>query len=336
MKQVFTYNLPLKLEYGGELPKVEITFHTYGEMNPTRDNVVWVFHALTANSDAAEWWNGLIGEGKQFDPSKYFIVCANILGSCYGTTGPLSIDPSTRTPYYHRFPIITIRDMVKAHRLLAKYLGVNKILFGLGGSMGGYQLLEWAAEESERFENIVLLATSAAESAWGIAIHTTQRMAIEADPDWKENHPQAGKKGLMTARGVGMLTYRNYETYVRTQRDEDGRIDGHSAESYIRYQGEKLARRFNAMSYYTLTKAMDSHHLGRKRGSVESVLAQIQSNVLIIGISSDLLCPPAEQEFLARHIPHATYQLIDSSYGHDGFLIEFRAISDAISAHFRS
>jgi homoserine O-acetyltransferase/O-succinyltransferase len=334
MKQFFAYNLPLQLESGGVLPRLEITFHTYGKLSPARDNVVWVFHALTANSDAADWWNGLVGEGKTFDPSKYFIVCANILGSCYGTTGPLSIHSATKQPWYHTFPDLSIRDMVKAHQLLAHHLGIHRIAFGLGGSMGGYQLQEWATEEPERFENIVLLASSATESAWGIAIHTTQRMAIEADPTWNENHPQAGRKGLMTARGIGMLTYRNYETFQRTQRDTDQRISNFSAESYIRYQGEKLARRFNALSYYTLTKAMDTHNLGRGRNSVEEALLQIKAKALIIGISSDILCPPAEQEFLAHHIPDATYMLIDSSYGHDGFLIEFRSIGSAICSHF--
>lgn len=334
MKQFFTYNLPFPLESGAVLPRLEITYHTYGQYIPSKNNVVWVFHALTANSDCADWWGGLIGEGKLFNPKDHFIVCANIIGSCYGSTGPLSLHPVSGKAYFHDFPDITIRDMVRAHQLLQHYLGITRIRFGLGGSMGGYQLLEWGATDPRLFQNMVLLATSAQESAWGIAIHTTQRMAIEADADWKENQAYAGRKGLMTARGIGMLTYRNYETFVKTQSDSEVDPAVHKAESYIRYQGEKLARRFNAFSYYKLSKAMDSHHLGRKRDSTASVLQRIAAKSLVISISSDILCPPHEQKFLADHLAHATLCTIDSSYGHDGFLIEFEAIEKAIRENY--
>lgn len=336
MKQFFTHNLPFALECGEQLPKVEIAYDTYGTFSPAKDNVVWVFHALTANSDASDWWSGLIGKGKLFNPDEHFIVCANIIGSCYGSSGPISINPKSGKPYYSSFPMVTIRDMVKAHRLLQDHLGIKRVKFGLGGSMGGYQLLEWAVEEQGLFENMILLTTSAQESSWGKAIHEAQRLAIEADSTWKDDDPNAGKKGLKAARGIGMLTYRNYEIYGITQKDETGTISDFKACSYIRYQGEKLANRFNTFSYHLLTKAMDNHSVNRARGNVESVLNTIKSKTLIIGISSDILCPLKEQEFLAKHIPDSRLVVIDSPYGHDGFLIEFEQINKSILEYFNS
>jgi homoserine O-acetyltransferase len=291
--------------------------------------VVWVCHALTANSDAASWWNGLVGTGHIINPEKYFIVCANILGSCYGTTGPSSINPETNTPYYGDFPVITIRDMVKAHILLRKHLGIDKIFLAMGGSMGGYQAMEWAVMEKNIIQNLFLLATSATESAWGIAVHTSQRLAIEADSTWQDKNADAGKKGLKAARAIGMLTYRNYGIMVKTQTDlEHEKLDNYKASSYIHYQGDKLINRFNAQSYWLLTKSMDSHHIARRRGGdTKTVLGSIQQNTLIIGITSDILCPLVEQEFLSNHIPKSTLIEIDSSYGHDGFMVESKLIS---------
>ncbi|MBC5994651.1 homoserine O-acetyltransferase MetX [Pontibacter cellulosilyticus] len=327
----FTYNEPFRLESGEVLPALTIAYHTYGTLNAAKDNVVWICHALTANADAADWWNGLVGEGLALDPEKYFIVCANILGSCYGTTGPLSINPVTQEPYFSQFPAVTIRDMVNAHILLRQHLQLEKIHLMVGGSIGGYQALEWCVMESEIIENLFLLATSAAESAWGISIHTSQRLAIEADSSWQDKSATAGSAGLKAARAIGMLTYRNYEIMVERQSDPDTeKTDNYRAESYIRYQGDKLVNRFNAYTYWLLTKAMDSHNLSRGRGrSIEQVLRQIKQRTLIIGISSDILCPVQEQVFISRHMPNATYVEIGSSYGHDGFLIE----SERISAH---
>lgn len=330
-KKLYRYDHPFILESGKQLPGLEITYHTYGELNKEGSNVVWICHALTANSDPADWWNILVGEGKQFDPKKHFIVCANILASCYGTSGPLTVNPKTRQPYYSAFPQVTIRDMVNAHILLREHLGIKKIHVAAGGSMGGYQILEWAIMEPGVIENMVLLTTGAKESAWGIAIHTAQRMAIEADATWKENSTSAGAKGLKAARAIGMLTYRNYATFVHEQDDPDHlKMDDYKASSYIHYQGDKLVKRFNAQVYWMLTKAMDSHNVGRKRGSIEKTLAGIKAKTLVIGISSDILCPLAEQEYLVKHIPNAKLAVIDSSYGHDGFLIEEKKISKVI------
>ncbi len=328
----FHHTHPLQLESGASLPELTIAFSTYGKLNDKKNNVVWICHALTANSDVAEWWPGVIGSGHIIDPAKYFIVCANIIGSCYGTTGPLSINPATQQPYYNQFPFISIRDMVEAHILLRKHLGIENIFLLIGGSMGGYQAMEWCVTEKNIIDNLFLLATSATESAWGIATHTAQRLSIEADSTWLEPSAQAGAKGLKAARAIGMLTYRNYGIMVKQQADSDcEKMDEFKASSYINYQGDKLVSRFNAYSYWLLTKSMDSHNLARGRGGDNAaVLKSIRQNTLIIGISSDILCPLVEQQFLVNNIPLSTLIEIDSDYGHDGFMVEHLQISDCL------
>ena len=328
--KLFKYNKPFGLESGHQLPEIEIAYHTYGSLNKSKSNVVWICHALTANSDCADWWSGLVGKGKVFDTAKYFIVCANILGSCYGSSGPLTIDLNTNKKYYSSFPAVTIRDMVNAHILLRKHLGIEKIAIAAGGSMGGYQVLEWAVMEKNLFSKMILTTTGAKESAWGIAIHTTQRLAIETDPTWEDPSSDAGAKGLKTARAVGMLTYRGYEAFVKTQTDNDEKLDNFKASSYIHYQGEKLVKRFNVYSYWLLTKAMDSHNLARGRGELTKTLKSVKTKTLVIGISTDMLCPVKEQKFLAKNLANATFKEIDSDYGHDGFLVEGEKITKEI------
>ena len=329
----FNYKQTFGLEAGQVLPEITIAYNTYGNLNADKSNVVWICHALTANSDVMSWWPGVVGANQIIDPDNHFIVCANILGSCYGTTGPLSINPAIQEPYYGRFPLITIRDMVNAHILLREHLGIDKINLLVGGSMGGYQALEWCVMEREKINNLFLLATSPTESAWGIAVHTTQRLAIEADESWQQHSPEAGQKGLKAARAIGLLTYRNYEILVLKQTDpESEKLDNYKASSYINYQGEKLVNRFSALSYWLLTKAMDNHHLARgRKKKVEQVLQTISQNTFIVGISSDILCPLQEQRFLNHHIPGSTLVEIDSVYGHDGFMVE----AEKISHHFR-
>ena len=330
---VFEYKNEFKLENGGHLPEIEIAYSTYGKLNADKSNVVWVCHALTASSNAADWWNGVVGSNHVIDTEKYFIVCANILGSCYGSTGPLSNNPLTQQLYYNNFPQITIRDMVNAHILLRKHLGIQKIFLVMGGSMGGYQAMEWCVMEKNVIENLFLLATSASESAWGIATHTAQRLSLEADATWNTASPAAGAKGLKAARAIGMLTYRNYGIMVQQQTDADTeKLDNYKASSYINYQGDKLVQRFNGYSYWLLTKSMDSHHLGRGRGgNLEEILKTIMQRTLLIGISSDILCPLIEQRFLAKHIPNSTIIEIDSDYGHDGFMVESKIISQHLA-----
>ncbi|KYP14991.1 homoserine O-acetyltransferase [Flavihumibacter sp. CACIAM 22H1] len=332
MQHRFVSPQPFTLESGAVLEELEIVYHTYGSLNAARSNVVWVCHALTANADAEAWWPGLIGPGAAINPDEYFIVCANILGSCYGSTGPLSINPATGQPYYMRFPQLTIRDLVKAHILLRNHLELPDIFLLMGGSMGGYQVLEWALMEPAVIRQIFLIASSGSESAWGIAIHEAQRMAIEADSSWREEHPQAGAAGLKAARAIGMLTYRNYTAISEQQRDADpDKTDGFKAASYMRYQGEKLVSRFNAQSYWILTKALDSHNIARHRtATLEAALAKIQQPALVMGVSSDLLCPVTEQQKIARSLPQARYIEIDSGYGHDGFLVEAVVIGEQV------
>jgi homoserine O-acetyltransferase/O-succinyltransferase len=324
----------LSLESGEQLNSYHLAYTTYGMLNASRDNVVWIFHALTANSAPHEWWEGLIGNGKLFDLARYFIVCVNVPGSCYGSIGPLDINPQTGQPFYASFPMFTTRDIVHAFQPLRKYLGIHKIQIGIGGSLGGQQLLEWAIEEPELFENIIPIATNAFHSAWGIAFNTTQRMAIEADGTWGQNNPKAGMAGMKAARALALISYRSYEGYQKTQTNNSsqllitpkGESDGGAA-SYQRYQGEKLANRFNAFSYYQLSKTMDSHHVGRGRKNVEEALKSITANTLVVSIDSDVLYPPAEQEYLAEHISGARLAVISSLFGHDGFLLEYEQLN---------
>lgn len=329
--QAFTFDFhhkaPFHLEGGGFLPEVKVRYHLYGPPPASGSKVVWVCHALTANSDVFDWWPGLFGPHDLFHPGDYTIICANVLGSPYGSTAPIMEKSEGDDPWYHAFPRISIRDMVNAHELLREHLGISRIHLAIGGSMGGQQVLEWAIQKPEVFENISVLATNAVHSAWGRAFNESQRMAIAADPSWEQNHPEAGRKGLAAARSIAMLSYRHYQTYEATQQDEADALFDYRAPSYQRYQGEKLAKRFNAYSYWRLSEAMDSHDVGRKRGGTEAALAKIRARTLVIGVDTDVLFPVSEQEFLARYIPDARLVLMPSLYGHDGFLIETSKIS---------
>ena len=335
-KQYFTIKGKFDLELGGHLTDPTIAYTTYGTLNEAKDNVFWVFHALTAASNAADWWPGLIGEGKLFNPEKHFIVCANILGSCYGSTGPTSINPDTGNPYLHSFPAVTIRDIINSFIELRKHLGIDKINFAIGGSCGGYQVLEWLLMEPEVVQDFCACVTSYRENPWGIAVHTAHRSAIELDPTWKSNTLEAGMEGLKVARQIGLLFYRNHNIYNEVQAEVDNATTSQfRATSYLKYQGEKLAKRFNAISYYKLTEILDTHNLTRGRNKdIEKVLSNINQRGLIISISSDILCPPDEQKFIARHIPNAKHIEIDSLYGHDGFLLEFDKIGQALLTRF--
>lgn len=326
----FTLPAEFTTETGITIPSLTLHYCTEGEFVPGKSKVAWVCHALTASADCVGWWPELIGEGKAINPQEYFIICVNIPSSCYGSTGPLSVNPETEEKYYETFPFFTIRDMVRAFIELRKDLGIDAIDLLMGGSMGGYQCLEWAIMEPELIKHLVLAATGAKESAWGIAIHTAQRLAIEADSSFGTDYDLAGAKGLKAARAIGMLTYRNYEAFVMTQSDTDDRIDQFKAASYIDYQGDKLVNRFNAYSYWLLTKSMDSHNVGRDRGTLEETLKQVTAKTLVIGISTDFLCPVAEQKILAENITGAKYAEIQSPFGHDGFLVEGKKIGEEV------
>ncbi len=335
MLKVFKHTAPFLLENGESLPGFELGYTTAGTLNAAGNNVVWICHALTGNALPEEWWPGLVGSGKLLDPARYFIVCANMLGGCYGSTGPLSINPLTDKPWYHSFPVLTNRDMVQAFQLLQAHLGIRSISLLLGGSMGGQQALEWAVTQPEAVKRLLLLATNAQHSPWGIAFNESQRMAIAADASWQQSTPEAGEQGLKVARTIGMLSYRTWQIYNERQADADTEKLGHyRAATYQQYQGQKLADRFNAFTYYRLSQAMDSHHIGRGRGSAELALQRVKASTLVIGVDSDILFPVEEQAYLAKYIPEARLEVISSVYGHDGFLVEAPAIAKAMRTSF--
>lgn len=324
-----------RLESGGVLTDIQIAYQTFGQLNSEKNNVVWVCHALTANADPTQWWPGLIGDNCLINPNEYFIVCANILASCYGTTGPKDFDPKTGERYLSSFPNITIRDQAKAHILLKDHLGIQRIALGLGGSTGGQQLLEWAIEEPI-FDKLFLIATSAQASPWGKAIRASQRMAIEADPSFFSSSVNGGKKGMEAARAMALLSYRTPNAFNKSQKDDNEALEDYRAESYQRYQGIKLSNRFDARSYYVLGKAMDTHNVGRGRGSVQKALSTIKAETLIIGIESDILFPIEDQQTIAEHLPNSTFEIIQSDYGHDGFLIETQKISKILKPFLKN
>ena len=325
--QIYIAPGPFELETGHTLPELRIAYHTYGTLNAAKDNVAWVCHALTANSDVADWWPHTVEPGRFLDPSRHFIVCANILGSHYGTTGPLQVNPATGSPWYGTFPPFTIRDMVAAHRLLARALGIGRIATLVGSSVGGFQAVEWAVEEPERIARLVLIATAAKASPWTIAIDETQRMAIEADSTFGEPYATAGMKGLAAARAIGLLSYRGPEGYDLSQQDENDDFSSHRACTYQQYQGEKLCRRYNAYSYYKILNAFDTHDVGYQRGGVAAALQRITAECLVVGISTDLIFTVPEMQALHRMLPRSTYHQIDSPFGHDGFLVEHEQLN---------
>ena len=326
----YNYNNVFTLESGDTFSEITIGYHTFGKLNEQRNNVIWVCHALTANSDVSDWWKNMFGAGKIFDPEKHFIVCANILGSCYGSTCARSIVSKTQKAYGINFPLITIRDIVRAHDLLRQHLEIVEIELCIGGSCGGHQVMEFAYLFPEKIKKIALLATSARETAWAIATHTAQRLAIQADSTWQDDDDRAGQNGLKAARGIALLGYRTFDSYVQAQTDHSEKLDNFKAASYINYQGKKLQDRFYAQCYFSLTKTLDTHHMGRDRGGIKSALEKLKMPAFILSIESDILIPPVEQHQLAEHLPNANFVSLDSSYGHDGFLVEAETINELL------
>lgn len=326
----FIYNQQVQLQAGDILNGIEIAYSTYGKLNEAKDNVVWVCHALSGNSEVHDWWAGIFGEGKVLDPSKSFIVCANVLGSCYGTTGPFHPSTESAKKGVH-FPLITIKDMVTAHQLLAEELDIDSIQLLIGPSLGGQQAVEWAVDEPTRIRRLVLVATNAQHSPWGIAFNESQRMTLWADETFRSNTENGGKFGLKAARSIAMLSYRSYEGYGITQREDfNEKSNQFKASSYQQYQGDKFVKRFDAFSYWSLSQSMDSHNVGRNRGGVIDALSKIQAKTLVLGIESDLLFPIQEQEFLAKNIDNSYLKKIKSHFGHDGFLTENELVNQLI------
>ena len=334
MSKSYRYNAPFILESGEVLPEVDIVYDTFGKLNEAKDNVIWVCHALTANSDVADWWPHTVEEGRFLDPARYFIICANFLGSHYGTTSPLSVNPATGEKYYYDFPRITVRDMVRCHQLLARHLGVERVKMLIGSSIGGFQCMEWAIMEPDFMENLVLIATTTCSEPWAAAFNESQRMAIRLDKSWGERRDDAGIDGMAVARSIALISYRGGAAYNATQRELDGGEDvsfERRVHSYQQYQGEKLRRRFNAISYYRLSEAVDSHNIGRNRGGIAEALRAIKARTLVVAISSDILFPPEAHAPLREYINGAEYHLIESEFGHDGFLVEHEKLNEIIT-----
>jgi homoserine O-acetyltransferase len=330
LTQFYQLPQPFKLESGAVLPEAQIAYRTWGTLNQAGDNGVLVCHAFTGWADLEDWWSPLLGAGRTFDPAEDFIVCSNILGSCYGTTGPTSLNPLTGEPYGPTFPNITIRDMVHLQAELVATLGIRSLRLVIGGSLGGMQVLEWALLYPERLRAIAVIAASGRHSAWCMGLSEAQRQAIYADPNWQGGYyspDQPPKQGLKVARMIAMTTYRSWPSFSerfggQTQVEVELAIA-----SYLNHQGDKLVERFDANTYITLTRAMDRHNVTRPQQTYEAVLQSISHRGLIIAIDSDVLYPVVEQEELAHLIPQAELVFLESHHGHDAFLMDMESLN---------
>jgi homoserine O-acetyltransferase len=337
-----------KLENGFVFEKLTVAYETWGELNPNKTNAIYVAHALTGDSHVAGeatdghltpgWWDGLIGEGKVIDPEEWFVVCANVLGGCQGTTGPASISPDGK-PWGSRFPQITVNDQVRVEKLLADYLGIEKFALIMGGSMGGMRVLEWAVEFPDNLESAFVIATSAAASADQIATQSAQIDAIRSDlnfanGDYYDRAPGSGPHvGLGLARKFAHLTYRSEaELDARFGRSpQEGMNNKFAVESYLAHHANKLARRFDANSYIVLTDAMSTFDIGKNRGGIAKALSYIKADFFVAGIDTDRLYPVRQQHELAHLIPTAnSLEVIKSEFGHDGFLLETEQVSSVV------
>lgn len=345
--------IPLHLQQGGTLSNITVAYETYGTLNNEKSNAVWVCHALTGNAHAYSdgtnvpgWWDGLIGKNLALDPGEYFIICSNILGSCYGSTGPASHYPADGLPWRKRFPLITVRDMVQVQHALLEHLGIERLQAVVGGSLGGMQVLEWALMYPEKVARIIPIATAASHSAWAIAWNEAARRAIVQDPAFQNGgYNEQPVKGLGLARWIAMISYRSQKSYQDKfarggqpcdQINPDFFYSDETAkpfaiEHYLDYQGKKLTARFDAFSYIRITQAMDRHDVTEGRGSLDYVLHSIRAKVLCIGIRSDVLYPAEEQKAIARGIKNARYIELDSDDGHDAFLIKNELMNETIA-----
>ena len=338
LHKLTTHNF--SFEAGGTLDQLEIVYHTSERPYQQGDRVVWLCHALTANSDPLDWWPEMVGEGCCVNPDSDYVVCVNIFGSAYGTTGPRTTLHHT-TPHYttlHNpldFPRFTVRDTARLFTLVREHLGIEYVDLLIGSSIGGFHALEWAIMESERIRKAAFIATAPRVSPWLSAWMEVQRMALEADPTFRACESlDGGRKGLEAARAISLISYRSFDGYNLTQYEtDDDCLFASRAASYERYQGEKLVKRgFDAYSYYYLLWCVDSQNVGRHRGGVKAALAQIQAKSIVISITSDGLFPPCESSEWAKYIPNAKYYEIESRFGHDGFLLETEQITQIINS----
>lgn len=334
IRNEYTYNGTFTFEAGGEIEGLKVVYHCSERQWEKDDSrkVIWICHALTANSDAQDWWPELVGPGKLFDTEKYFVVCVNMLGSPYGSSGPSSTNPTTGKPYFLDFPKITVRDIVRANSLVRQHLGIKEIDLMVGGSIGGFQSVEWSIMEPEVIRKAVYIACGARVTPWLTAFNESMRMALETDPTFRECADlHGGETGLRCARSIALISYRSYEGYNATQWEkEEDCMFADRAGSYQRYQGKKLSDRFDAYSYWYLCGSVDSNNVGRGRGGVKAALGSIKAECTVIGIDSDGLFPVEEQKFIADAVPGAVYHEITSRFGHDGFLLENDQLTEII------
>ncbi|CAD5983300.1 Homoserine O-acetyltransferase [Planktothrix tepida] len=330
LTQFYQLPQPFQLESGAVLENVQIAYRTWGTLNPAGDNGVLVCHAFTGWADLENWWSPLLGTGQALNPDQDFIVCSNILGSCYGTTGPTSINPQTGQPYGPTFPNITIRDMVHLQAQLVAALGIRSLRLVIGGSLGGMQVLEWALLYPSKLRAIAVIAASGRHSAWCIGLSEAQRQAIYVDPNWQGGYYSPEKpphQGLKVARMIAMTTYRSWPSFSERFGRQTQAEAKFAIANYLNHQGDKLVERFDANTYITLTRSMDSHDVSRPEKTYEAVLQSISHPTLIIAIDSDVLYPVVEQEELAALIPQAKLVFLDSHHGHDAFLMDMDALN---------
>jgi homoserine O-acetyltransferase/O-succinyltransferase len=352
---------PFVLERGGALPRVTLAYETYGALNAARDNAVLVLHALTGDAHAAGrhqpddrrpgWWDGAIGPGKAIDTDRWFVICSNVLGGCQGSTGPRSLDPHTGQRYNLRFPLVTVRDMVRAQRALIDHLGITRLHATIGGSIGGMQALEWAVAYPEMVAHTLVLAATARFHAQGIAYNEVQRRAIMLDPRWRGGEYEEGEgpdEGLAIARMLGMITYQSDDLMTsRFDRRPATRPstwpafgDIFDVEGYLHYQGDALVRRFDANTYLYLSRAMDLHDVSLGYPSYEAALARIRSRVLLVGVTTDILFPDRHVQALASDLARldraVDYWQLDSPHGHDAFLVEFDRLEPVLRTYLET
>lgn len=321
-----TLTLPaFTFEDGRTVAEAPVAYATWGRLNEAADNALVVCHALTGDPRADAWWGPLIGPGRAFDTDRFFVVCLGVIGSPYGTLSPLTRNPATGEPYGMDLPQATIRDTVRLHRQALEALGVRGVALVAGGSMGGMQVLEWGFE-GDFVRAMLPLAVGGRHSAWCVAWSEAQRQAIFADARWREGRYPPGDPpaaGLAAARMMAMVSYRSRGSFeARFGRDRAGG-DAFAVEGYLRYQGEKLVRRFDAACYVHLTRQMDTHDVARGRGRYEAALARLTQPTLVVGFDTDVLYPVAEQQELAALMPRASLAVVETLHGHDAFLIEF-------------
>lgn len=343
------------LESGVPFGPITVNYQTYGKLSPRQDNAIYLAHALTGGSivgqphtpdKAAGWWEPLVGPGKTFDTDRYYIICSNVLGGCYGSTGPASLNLRTGKPYGMKFPVVSIRDMVRVQKALLDHLGIEELYAVAGGSMGGMQALEWAVTYPHKVRKVIAIACSGRFSPLGIAFNQAGRRAIMSDPAWRRGEYHGGPipdQGLSLARIISTITYRSNESFEKRfgrnlQRSREANPflfeEQFAVESYLQHQGEKLTHRFDPNTYLYLTKAMDLHDLGRGYTSFQTALQRYRGTVLLVGINTDILFYPGEVGGLAVEMRRcgvdARYQELKSPHGHDSFLIEFKAMESMI------